>query len=128
MKIISKLLLFCVLSLFPLKALSGPGPTTGTLTFLWNNGDTNSPTIVTNFIFYWGVTPRTYTNSVNADMTLQSGSTTNYTFTLTNLVRGTTYYFSVTAVGPYGLESDYSNEVTNTIPKKAGSPKNLTAQ
>lgn len=41
------------------------------------------------------------------------GNQTN--FTVTNLNRGTTYFFSVTAYNTQGYESDYSNEVNKAV-------------
>jgi hypothetical protein len=38
--------------------------------------------------------------------------------TVTNLNRGTTYFFSVTAYNTQGQESDYSNEVAKTVVKQ----------
>ena len=51
---------------------------------------------------------RTYTNMVEAG--------TNLTATVSNLVSAVTYYFAATAYDTNGLESDYSSEVSTTIP------------
>ena len=50
----------------------------------------------------------TYTNAAAAG--------TNLTVSISNLVQGVTYYFAATAVDTNGLESDYSTEVSTTIP------------
>lgn len=55
---------------------------------------------------YWG----NYTNT----MTVQGR--TNTSCTVSNLVEGFTYAFAVTAKDKFGWESDFSNEVTYTIP------------
>lgn len=51
---------------------------------------------------------RCYTNTVS--------SGTNLTATVSNLVAGVTYYFSATATDTAALESDYSSEVSLSIP------------
>lgn len=38
---------------------------------------------------------------------------------------GRTYFCSVTAVNTFGLESDYSNEISFTTPTRPGAPSNL---
>jgi fibronectin type 3 domain-containing protein len=52
---------------------------------------------------YYGASSATYTNMIAAG--------TNTTVSISNLVSGTTYYFTATAVDDSALESDYSNEV-----------------
>lgn len=75
---------------------------------------------IAGFRLYQGVEPRGYTNVV-----FVSAAARTYTFT--NLAFGTTYYWTATAVGPDGTESDYSNEATNTTPIKWTPPGKLTA-
>ena len=58
---------------------------------------------------YWG----SYTNTV-----LIQGRT-NTTCVVSNLVVGGTYSFTVTSRNDAGLESDYSNEITYTVPNVA---------
>src|SRR5437588_11967925 len=75
------------------------------VTLVWNP----SPgTNVAGYNVYYGVASRTYTNKVNV------GNATNAT--VSGLIEGTTYYFAVTAYDTYGLESDYSNEMSYTVP------------
>ena len=63
---------------------------------------------------YWGVTPKTYTNVL---------AFTNNTGTVSNLVRGVTYYFAATAVNTNGLEStNFSNEVFTNSPTPPSPP------
>lgn len=55
-----------------------------------------------------------------------AGGRTNCTLTVSNLVARATYAFVVTATNDVGLESDYSNEVTFTVPDaKPLAPINL---
>lgn len=47
---------------------------------------------------------------------------TNCVATVTNMVRGKTYFFVVTATNQSGLESDFSNEVQYTVPSPPPPP------
>lgn len=88
----------------------------GTVRLAWNASDSTN---VTDYRVYWGVEPSTYTNfnTVNA---------TTLTNSVANLVIGQTYYFAATALDSVnGLESEYSNEVTNTLPFAPGAPQQL---
>jgi len=55
------------------------------VTLAWN---ANSETNLSGYRLYYGTSSRGYQTN---------GTTTNTTFTVTNLVNGTTYYFAVTA-------------------------------
>ena len=88
-----------------LAALSTSAQTTQSVTLAWNpSQDTN----VAGYFVYYGPASQTYTNKVNA------GNAT--AATITGLVQGTTYYFSVTAYNAFGMESDFSNEASYTVP------------
>jgi hypothetical protein len=50
----------------------------------------------------------------------------NLALTLTNIPRGVTYYFAVTAASASGTTSAYSNEATNTSPAVPAAPFALT--
>ncbi len=102
-----------LLALAPLAALA-----TGTVTLAWDPS-TGTDTI-TNYNLYYGVASATYTNVVSAG--------TNTTASVSNLVKGTTYYFAATAVDTNGLESAYSTEVSTLIPVKlTNQPPTLNA-
>jgi hypothetical protein len=75
------------------------------ITLSWD-AVTNSP--VSGYSLYRGTASRTYSVSNNVGLTT--------TCTVTGLVAGTTYYFSVTAFGATGLQSDYSAEMSYTVP------------
>lgn len=62
---------------------------------------------ITNYRVYYGVASRTYTNHVNAG--------TNLTVGVSNLQAGVTFWFSATALA-HGMESDYSEELSYTVP------------
>ena len=64
---------------------------------------------IAHYAVYWGVLPMTYTNK-------ESSLGTNATLTVSNLVRGTTYYFAATATATNSLESAFSNEVSTNLP------------
>ena len=63
---------------------------------------------VSNYVVYYGHASRNYPNSTNV------GNVT--TATVYGLAEGATWYFAITANNSSGLESDFSNEVTNAIP------------
>lgn len=82
------------------------GVSAGIVMLAWDPGPaTNS---IANYKIYYGAASGTYTNSVSAG--------TNLAVTVSNPVQGRTYYCAATATDTYGLESDYSSEVTITIP------------
>lgn len=70
---------------------------------------------VTNYSIYYGVGAGQYTNKLSAG--------TNLTFTVSNLVRGVTFYFAATATAS-NLESSFSNEV-NYRPPQPPLPPNM---
>lgn len=72
------------------------------VTLAWDSSPGTN--IITQYKVYWGSATRNYTNAVNAG--------TNLTATVTNLLAGPTYYFAATATDVFGLESDYSDEVS----------------
>lgn len=96
-----KILLLTLLLALAIKAQAGPTNPVPTVTLAW---DANSGT--NNYRVYYGVSSRVYTNSISAGG--------NLTLTITNLTRGATYYFAVTA-STFGLESDFSTEVNCTF-------------
>jgi hypothetical protein len=63
---------------------------------------------VAGYKLYEGPAPRLYTNTFNC------GLSTNHT--VSNLVRGGTYYFALTAYNAQGIESFYSPEATFPAP------------
>jgi hypothetical protein len=75
------------------------------VTLAWNP---NPEPDVSGYIVYYGNASRHYPYSTNV------GNVT--TATVYGLNEGLTYYFAVTATNTSGLESDFSNEVTNAIP------------
>jgi hypothetical protein len=87
------------------------------VTLEWNPSTDPS---VTGYNIYYGAASRTYTNKIDV------GNSTNVT--VNGLVEGVTYYFAATAYNILGAESDYSAEVSYTIPVPAGNqPPTLTA-
>jgi len=76
-----------------------------TVTLAWNAS--TSPN-VTSYNLYSGGASQTYTNVRSL------GNVTNAT--VTSLMQGSTYYFSVTTIDSTGLESLHSNEISYTVP------------
>ena len=75
------------------------------VTLAW---DPNPEPDVSGYVVYYGTQPRSYPLSTNV------GNVT--TATVYGLKEGLTHFFAITARNTSGLESDFSNEVTNAIP------------
>ena len=69
---------------------------------------------VTGYNLYYGPTSRNSTNVVSAGVATTAG--------VSNLTVGATYYFAVTSYNLAGLESDYSAEVSYTVPVPSNLP------
>ena len=86
----------------------------GSATLSWTppteNTDGSPLTDLAGYKVYWGSSSGNYTNSATID---NEGVTT---YVVTDLLEGTTYYFTTTAFNELGVESSYSNEATKTIP------------
>jgi hypothetical protein len=82
--------------------------------------DANTETNIVGYRLYYGPTSQSLTNTADAGPQL--------TVTVTGLREGTTYYFAVTARNLDGLESDFSDQVSYTVPSLSlllNSPANL---
>ena len=108
-----KLLILVVLALLliasPRSAL-GAGPTNSLsrVQLAWDPSPTTGFGVLT-YNLYYGPVSATYTNSFSVG--------TNTTGSVSNLVRGATYFFAVTAVcATNGLESPFSNEISWSPP------------
>jgi uncharacterized repeat protein (TIGR02543 family) len=84
------------------------------VTLAW---DANLESNLAGYKLYYGGASRSYTNVVNVGTALSAPL---------NLLEGGTYYFAVTAVNTQGAESDYSTEVSYSIPA-IGSTISMTA-
>ena len=93
-----------LLALLPVSTLAS-----GSVTLAWD--PSTDPTVV-GYNIYYGAASRTYTNMISL------GSVTNVT--IAGLVEGVTYYFAGTTYDVSGLESDYSTEVSYTVPVSGG--------
>lgn len=76
------------------------------VTLAW---DPNPEPDVAGYIVYFGNASRNYPYQTNV------GNVT--TATVYGLQEGLTYFFAITATNTSGLESDFSNEVTNAVPQ-----------
>jgi hypothetical protein len=77
----------------------------GSVTLMWN--PSTDPTVA-GYRTYYGVASRNYTNVVDA-----GGATS---VTISALVEGATYFFAATSYNTLGMESDFSNEASYTVP------------
>ena len=66
---------------------------------------------IAGYRLYYGGASQTYTNTVDA------GNATSVT--VSNLTAGSTYFFAVTAYDLIGLESEFSQEISYTVPASA---------
>ncbi len=85
-----------------------------TVTLAW---DPSPGTNVAGYHIYYGSASGSYTNTVDAGACL--------TITVTNLGLCTTYFFAATAYDSNGLESDFSNEISYSVPCRPVPPPNL---
>ncbi len=105
-------LLFCTMSLLsPLRANGA-----NSVNLAWNASPSAD---VGGYYVYLGVESGNYTNKLDVGQVTSA--------TISNLVDGLTYYFAVTAYNSSGLESDYSNEMSYTVPASANQPPTLNA-
>jgi len=101
-KFILFLLIPCTLYLIP-AAL--PAAHAASVDLEW---DPNTEPELAGYKIYWGTSNGNYTSSKDAGQ--------NTTCTITGLDEGTTYYFAATAYDGDGNESDYSNQISYTVP------------
>jgi len=78
-----------------------------TVTLAWNSSPSGS---IAGYRLYYGTSTHVYTNLVD------TGGTTTATVPLNS---GVTYFFAVTAYDAIGLESEFSTEVSYTVPSSA---------
>jgi hypothetical protein len=83
---------------------------------MWN---ASPDPIVLQYGIYWGAASRSYTNFI-----VNTGIH-NTNVTITNLVRGVTYYFAATCISVTGQESDYSIEVSYRPPVVPVPPQSM---
>jgi hypothetical protein len=85
------------------------------VTLAW---DRNSEPDIAGYYLYYGTATGNYATSTNA------GNATNVAV---NLVPGTTYFFAVTAFNTAGQESDYSTEISYTVPLNQPQPPTISS-
>ncbi|HHL39593.1 MAG TPA: hypothetical protein ENJ37_03710 [Deltaproteobacteria bacterium] len=93
-------------------APEGAAAATGSVTLVWSAPATNTDGTpvadLAGYNIYYGASPGDYTAFRDA------GNVTSYT--LDGLNSGAKYFFAVTAYNEAGYESDYSNEVSASVP------------
>lgn len=99
-----------------LAALGALVSTAQSATLAWNPSPNPQ---VTGYVLYYGTASRSYDRTVNV------GQVTNAP--VTGLVGGRTYFFAVTATDTLGYESDFSNEISYTVPLASIPTLTLTA-
>jgi len=87
----------------------------GSVNLAW---DSSPDAGVAGYNVYYGTGSRSYQNEIPTG--------TNLTAAVSGLAGGQTYYFAVTAVDASGLESDFSGEVTYSVPQ-TNSPPTISA-
>ena len=95
-------------------ALAASAQGQSSVTLAW---DPSPGGAIAGYRLYRGAASRTYTNVI------ATGNATSNT--VSSLVTGATYFFAVTAVGTNGLESDYSSEVSYTVPLPTNHPPSI---
>jgi hypothetical protein len=88
--------------------ISNPTPV---VTLAW---DPSTDPIVNKYTIYYGVATKSYTNNSTVVSNGPPCTITNATVALP--ANGVTYFFAATASDTYGLESDFSNEVSWATP------------
>ena len=85
------------------------------VTLAWDPVQNTTNSTIAHYSVYYGPASTLYTS-------FQPSRGTNTSLTISNLGRGSTYYFAATATDTNGLESDYSSEVSCTIPSPPPPP------
>ena len=99
--------MICILALINPAAtsLGDSAPATSSVTLGW---DASAGTNVAGYMIYYGTASGSYTQMAPAGLATQT--------TISGLTVGTTYFFTATAADSTGLESEYSNEISFTVP------------
>ncbi|GEM_PF-1851240 len=103
--------IFAAIMLAAAPALPAPAGTKASVRLTW---DPNPEFNLTGYRVHYGPDSRTYLETLDAG--------TRSSTQLTSLTPGETYYCVITAVNTLGLESDYSNEISFSIPPRPASP------
>ncbi|MDL1958268.1 MAG: hypothetical protein LWX01_00710 [Deltaproteobacteria bacterium] len=111
---ISHILSFCIFFIFLIIPFLASA---AVLKLAW---DPSTEQNLAGYKIYYGYASGDYDTSIDV------GNTT--TFQITDLEYDQTYYFATTAYDTSGLESDYSNEISCTIPKSDSDRDDLTEE
>ncbi len=94
-----------------------PPPSSGQAEFSWLP---NTEPTLAGYRIHYGTTSGSYTTTI--DVGLPQPVDGRVYGTVTGLTEGATYYFAATAYDTNGQESDYSTEVSYTVPISSASP------
>jgi hypothetical protein len=94
------LLLSLFFSVLPILTYPLGEATAADITLAW---DHNSEPDLAGYKLYLGNSPRNYTETIDLGLTTQ--------YTISNLIDGTVFFFTLTAYNQKGFESSFSNEV-----------------
>ena len=94
-----------------------PPPSSGQAEFSWLP---NTEPNLAGYRIHYGTASRAYTTTVNVG--LQQPVDGRIHATVTGLIPGETYFFAATAYDASGGESDYSTEVSYTVPPASATP------
>lgn len=111
-----KRIILTLLALLATVCFADPTTKLPSVTLAWDQSPDPS---VAGYSVYWGTSSRQYTNSISVS------GIANTSCTVSNLARGTHYYFAATCVATNGLTSDYSLEVEYTTLNLPPVPFNL---
>jgi len=95
----------CLFGILFAAALSASAQSQSSVTLAWDLGADNS---ISGYEIHYGAASHNYTDAVSVGLVSR--------VTISGLNVGTTYYFAATAYNLLGLESDYSEEVSYTVP------------
>jgi hypothetical protein len=103
------------LSALIVAALTASAQGQGSVTLAWDPDASGS---IAGYRLYDGMVSRAYTNVID--------TRTATTQAVTGLTIGVTYFFAVTAYDTNGLESDYSAEISYTVPVPTNNPPTIS--
>ncbi len=100
-----------ILAILAFAAAIAPGQAASSVTLAW---DPNPEPDIAGYMLYYGTASGIYTQTNDVGNAA--------TYTVSNLTPGVTYFFAVTAYDTNRVESDFSNEISYTVPGSNSPP------